>query len=231
MLTYTLSSPTTPNSATTVADSAPDKIGSFLYLPETTTTSPPSSHEVSSETESPTPTPSSTDLSPTHEVDRFEQARNRTIEEKIIFLRAFNKITRQMARGVRGHGRGGQNRGRGPVDELVVSEAQSSTHGLVIVQQKLHEGQTASVSASVRAGGAGAGLVEAGGAGGAGTAGGAVAAAGVAQARDDRLDDLLRQLLEQLLGAVTVQAPVFPRVAEVQVTEEVLSFIRMMEQM
>ncbi|KFK23239.1 hypothetical protein AALP_AAs50221U000100, partial [Arabis alpina] len=94
-----------------------------------------------------------------------------------------------MARAARGRGRGGRGgrgRGRGLVEEPVVSEAQSSAHG--------------------PAAGAGLGPVEAGGAGGAGPAVGAVAAAGVAQARDDRLADLLTQLLERSPGAVPVQA-------------------------
>ncbi|KFK29224.1 hypothetical protein AALP_AA7G105500 [Arabis alpina] len=64
--------------------------------------------------------------------------------------------------------------------------------------------------------GAGLGPVEAGGAGGVGAIGVTVAAVGVAQAGDDRLGDLLRQFLERLPGAVPVQAPVLPRVAEVQ---------------
>ncbi|KFK22651.1 hypothetical protein AALP_AAs56506U000100, partial [Arabis alpina] len=84
-------------------------------------------------------------------------------------------------------------------------------HGPVAGQQSVHDGQTASVGAGlgpVGAGvgpvGAGLGPVEAGGAGGVGAAGGTVAAAGVAQAGDDRLADLLRQLLERLPGAVPV---------------------------
>ncbi|KFK22460.1 hypothetical protein AALP_AAs57345U000100, partial [Arabis alpina] len=119
-----------------------------------------------------------------------------------------------MARGTRGRGRGGRGgrgRGRGLVEEPVVSEVQSSAHGPAAGQQSVHDGQTASVTASVGASvgpvGAGLGPVEAGGAGGAGPAVGAVAAAGVAQARDDRLADLLTQLLERLPGAVPVQAP------------------------
>ncbi|KFK23335.1 hypothetical protein AALP_AAs49143U000100, partial [Arabis alpina] len=101
-----------------------------------------------------------------------------------------------------------RGRGRGLVEEPVVSEVQSSAHGPAAGQQSVHDGQTASVTASVRASvgpvGAGLGPVEAGGAG---PAVGAVAAAGVAQARDDRLADLLTQLLERLPGAVPVQAP------------------------
>ncbi|KFK41319.1 hypothetical protein AALP_AA2G114600 [Arabis alpina] len=138
-----------------------------------------------------------------------------------------------MARTTRERGRGGRGRGRGPVDESVLSEAQSSTRGAATVQQTLHDGQTANVTASVGTGlgpvGAGLDPVEAGGVG---AARGAGVAAGVAQAGDDRLVDLLRQLLERLLGAVPVQAPVFPRVAEVQpraaVAHEVPLFIRMM---
>ncbi|KFK26871.1 hypothetical protein AALP_AA8G304400 [Arabis alpina] len=105
-----------------------------------------------------------------------------------------------MARGTRGcrrGGRGGRGRGRGPVDKPVMSEAQSFTHGPATVQQTSHDGQTASVTASVRAGlgpvGAGVGPVEAGGVG---AAGGAVAAAGVAHAGNDRL-------VEAIVGGVT----------------------------
>ncbi|KFK22981.1 hypothetical protein AALP_AAs50418U000100, partial [Arabis alpina] len=126
----------------------------------------------------------------------------------------------EMARATRGRGRGGRGRGRGLVEEPVVSEVQSSARGPAAGQQSVHDGQTASVTASVGASvgpvGAGLGPVEAGGAGGAVPAVGAVAAAGVAQARDDRLADLLTQLLERLPGAVPAQAPVVPRVAEVQ---------------
>ncbi|KFK23856.1 hypothetical protein AALP_AAs44707U000100, partial [Arabis alpina] len=110
-----------------------------------------------------------------------------------------------MARGAKGRGRGGRGgrgRGRGLVEEPVVSEVQSSAHGPAAGQQSVHDGQTASVTASVGPVGAGLGPVEAGGAGGVGPAVGAVAAAGVAQARDDRLADLLTQLLERLPGAV-----------------------------
>ncbi|KFK31785.1 hypothetical protein AALP_AA6G158000 [Arabis alpina] len=114
-----------------------------------------------------------------------------------------------MAKGTRGRGRGGRGgrgRGRGPVDEPVMS--------LI---------------------GAGLGPVEVGGAGGVGAARGAVAATGVVQAGDDRLADLLRQLLDRLQGAVHMQTRVLPRVAEVKlraaVVDEVPSYIRMMEQM
>ncbi|KFK28821.1 hypothetical protein AALP_AA7G053400 [Arabis alpina] len=145
-----------------------------------------------------------------------------------------------MARAARGRGRGGRDRGRGLVEEPVVSEAQSSVHGPVAGQQSVHDGQTASVTTNVGAGlgpveagvgpvGAGLGPVEAGCHGGVVAAGGAVVAAGVAPAGDDRLADLLRQLLERLPGAVPVQAPVLPRVAEVQpraaVADEVPSYV------
>ncbi|KFK22559.1 hypothetical protein AALP_AAs56191U000100, partial [Arabis alpina] len=73
-----------------------------------------------------------------------------------------------MARGARGRGRGGRggrSRGRGLVEEPVVSEVQSSAHGPAAGQQSVHDGQTASVGASVGPVGAGLGPVEAGGAG------------------------------------------------------------------
>jgi len=61
------------------------------------------------------------------------------------------------------------------------------------------------------------------------------AAAGGAQVPEVSLACLLRQLLERLPGVVPVQAPVAPRVAEVQqraaIAEEIPSYLRMMEQM
>jgi len=61
------------------------------------------------------------------------------------------------------------------------------------------------------------------------------AAAGGAQVPVVGLAGLLRQLLERLPGVVPVQAPVTPRVAEVQqratVAEEVPSYLRTMEQL
>jgi len=61
------------------------------------------------------------------------------------------------------------------------------------------------------------------------------AAAGGAQVLEVGLAGLLRQLLKRLPGVVPVQAPVAPRVAEVQqraaVAEEVPSYLRMMEQL
>ncbi|KFK29222.1 hypothetical protein AALP_AA7G105100 [Arabis alpina] len=95
-----------------------------------------------------------------------------------------------MPRGARGcgcGGRGGRIRGRGPVDEPVVSEVQSSTHGPVTVQQTWHEG--------------------AGGAGGVGVARGAVAAACVAHAGDDRLE-------VQPRAAVADEVPSYIRMIE-----------------
>ncbi|KFK22480.1 hypothetical protein AALP_AAs45747U000100, partial [Arabis alpina] len=87
----------------------------------------------------------------------------------------------EMASGARGRGRGGRGRGRGLVEEPVVSEVQSSAHGPAAGQQSVHDGQTASVTASVGTSvgpvGAGLGPVEAGGAGGAGPTVGAVSAA------------------------------------------------------
>ena len=83
----------------------------------------------------------------------------------------------------------------------------------------MYDGQTVSVTVSVGVSvgsvGVGLGSVEAGGAGGVGSAVGAVAVAGVVQARDDRLADLLIQLLERLPGAVSVQVSVVLRVVEV----------------
>ena len=61
------------------------------------------------------------------------------------------------------------------------------------------------------------------------------AVAGGAQVPEVVLTGLLRQLLERLPGVVPVQAPVAPRVAEVQqraaVAEEVPSYLRMMVQL
>ncbi|KFK22190.1 hypothetical protein AALP_AAs69130U000100 [Arabis alpina] len=141
---------------------------------------------------------------------RFPGILRRPVDRQPLVLSLSACECRVMARTTRGRGRGGRGRGRGLVEEPVLSEAQNSARGPVSGQQTLHDGQTASVTASVGAGvgpvGAGVGSVGAGfgpvEAGGVGAAGAAVAAAGVAQAGDDRLTDLLRQLLERLPGAV-----------------------------
>ncbi|KAG7588974.1 Integrase catalytic core [Arabidopsis suecica] len=121
------------------------------------------------------------------------------------------------ARG-RGHGRRhGRGRGRGqgcgaPVaDESVAQSVMVELVGSLQTDQEEPEGLAG---------------------GGAGVDGVPV---GVAQARDDRIADLLTRLLERLPERVPAQAPGVPPVAEVQpriaVAEALPSYIKMMEQM
>jgi len=141
--------------------------------------------------------------------------------------------------GVRGRGRG---RGRGRVLE---GTGESDGHSATVeqsvgsqpefVEPGVRNGLGADIAgaAGVGAGGAGVGTgVHAVGAEGPGVMG---AAAGGAQIPEVGLAGLLRQLLERLPGVVPVEAPVAPRVAEVQqraaVAEEVPSYLRMMEQL
>ncbi|KAG7585890.1 Reverse transcriptase domain [Arabidopsis thaliana x Arabidopsis arenosa] len=124
--------------------------------------------------------------------------------------------------GARGRGRGrrhgrGRGRGRGqgcgaPVaDESVAQSVMVELVGSLQTDQEEPEGLAG---------------------GGAGVDGVPV---GVAQARDDRIADLLTRLLERLPERVPAQAPGVPPVAEVQlriaVAEALPSYIKMMEQM
>jgi len=141
--------------------------------------------------------------------------------------------------GVRGRGRG---RGRGRVLE---GTGESDGHSATVEQSVGSQpdcvepgagdglGADRAGVAGVRAGGAGVGT-------GVYAVGGEDprvmgAAAGGAQVPKVGLAGLLRQLFERLPGVVLVQAPVAPRVAEVQqraaVAEEVPSYLRMMEQL
>ncbi|KAL1193599.1 hypothetical protein V5N11_015525 [Cardamine amara subsp. amara] len=121
---------------------------------------------------------------------------------------------------VRGRGRDrGQGRGRGHVMEERVEETRASQIG--------HEGVVRRTGvASAPAGAAGLAPDVAG------------VAAGSAQARDDRIVDLLTVLLERVPERVPARVPVVPPVGvEVQprvvdvVVEELPSYLRMMEQM
>nr|AAD22339.1 putative retroelement pol polyprotein [Arabidopsis thaliana] len=125
--------------------------------------------------------------------------------------------------GVRGRGRG---RGRGRVLEGI---GESDGHSATVEQsvgsqpEFVEPGVRNGLGADI-AGAAGVGLVELVSVPGPG-----------AQVPEVGLAGLLRQLLERLPGVVPVEAPVAPRMAEVQqraaVAEEVPSYLRMMEQL
>nr|AAC26240.1 contains similarity to reverse transcriptases (PFam: rvt.hmm, score: 116.22) [Arabidopsis thaliana] len=137
--------------------------------------------------------------------------------------------------GVRGHGKGQVLEGTGESDGHSATVEQSVGSQPEFVEPGVRNGFGADIAgaAGVGAGGAGVGtgvhVVDAEGPGVMG------AAAGGAQIPEVGLAGLLRQLLERLPGVVLVQAPVAPRVTEVQqraaVAEEVPSYLRMMEQL
>lgn len=135
----------------------------------------------------------------------------------------------------RGRGRGRVLKGTGESDGHSAKVEQSVGSQPEFVEPGVRNGLGADIAGAtgVGAGGAGVGTgVHAVGAEGPGVMG---AAAGGAQVPEVGLAGLLRQLLERLPGVVPVETPVAPRVAEVQqraaVAEEVLSYLRMMEQL
>ena len=116
----------------------------------------------------------------------------------------------------RGHGRGRVLEGTGESDGHSATVEQSVGSQPEFVEPGVRNGLGADIAgaAGVGAGGAGVGTgVHAVGAEGPGVMG---AAAGGVQVPEVGLAGLLRQLLERLAGVVPVEAPVAPRVAEVQ---------------